>query len=229
MNQNIIFTNISNHPDLEKPIPASKDIPSWYSDLNSYIGDKKMPTIDGSNPSTIKRCMPVFDLIVAGYLIKSPADVFVSSRGGEPYYQWPILDVIDFHPIQQAPNHPDQNGSSYPKWINSWSIKTPKGYSTLFIQPVHRESVFKILPGLVDTDTYHAPVNFPFVLNDSKFEGLIPKGTPIAQVIPIKRENWAMQFGEEKERYEQLRVAQRLNTSFFDRYKTMFRQVKTYK
>jgi len=229
MNQNIIFTNVSGHPDLEKPIPASKNIPSWYSDLNSYIGNKKMPTIDGTNPSTIKKCMPVFDLMVAGYLIKSPTDVFVSSINGEPYYQWPTLEVISFHPIEQAPNHPDQNGVTYPKWINNWSIKTPKGYSTLFIQPVHRESVFKILPGLVDTDTYHAPVNFPFVLNDPNFEGLIPKGTPIAQVIPIKRENWAMQFGEEKERSEQLRVAQRLNTAFFDRYKTMFRQVKVYK
>jgi hypothetical protein len=229
MDQNIIFTNIFPHHDLEKPIPASKEIPSWYSDLNSYIGDKKIPNTDNSIPATIKKCMPVFDSMVAGYLIKSPADVFVSSKNGEKVYQWPALNLLEFHPIDQAPTHPYQKGIPYPKWNNPWSIKTPKGYSTLFMQPVHRESVFTILPGLVDTDTYFAPVNLPFVLNDVNFEGLIPKGTLIAQVIPIKRESWIMEFGEEEARFEQFKVNQRLSTVFFDKYKTMFRQVKTYK
>lgn len=229
MNQKIIFTNTSLYPDLEKPVPASKEIPSWYSELNSYIDDKKQPRYDGTTPSTIKKCMPVFDLMVAGYLIKSTADVYVSTRDGEPFYQWSTLELIDFHPIEQAPNHPYQNGTIYPKWHNHWSIKTPKGYSALFMQPVHRESVFKILPAVVDTDTFTAPVNFPFVLNDINFEGMIPKGTPIAQVIPFKREDWLMEFGQEKEVVEQAIIRQGLSTTFFDRYKTMFRQIKTYK
>lgn len=229
MDQTIIFTNTSPHLDLEKPVPASKEIPSWYADVNSYIGDKKFPSTDNRIPATIKKCMPVFDSIVAGYIIKSPADVFVSSQDGKPFYQWPTLDVLDFHPIEQAPNHPIQNGANYPKWNTHWSIKTPKGYSTLFMQPLHRESVFTILPGLVDTDTYSVPVHFPFVLNDINFEGLIPKGTPIAQVIPIKRENWTMEFGKEEARLEQIQARQFLRTVFFDGYKKMFRQVKEYK
>ena len=229
MDQNIIFTNTSPYPDLEKPVPASREIPNWYADLNSYMTDKKIPNPDGTTSATIKRCMPVFDLMTAGYLIKSPADLFVSSRDGAPFYQWPSLDLIDFHPVDQAPNHPYQNGTIYPKWHNYWSIKTPKGYSTLVIQPVHRQSVFTILPAVVDTDTYFAPINFPFVLNDINFEGLIPKGTPIAQVIPIKREDWTMKFGKKEETLEQARISQRMGTVFFDRYKTMFRQAKTYK
>jgi hypothetical protein len=40
MDQKIIFTNISGYPDLEKPILASKEIPSWYSELNSYLAHK---------------------------------------------------------------------------------------------------------------------------------------------------------------------------------------------
>lgn len=229
MSQKIIFTNTSSYPDLEKPTLASKEIPSWYAELNSYLAHKKVPGQDGEPTSTIKRCMPVFDLMVAGYLIKSPADLFVSQKHGQPFYQWPTLDMIDFHPIQQAPNHPDQNGGIYPKWHNHWSIKTPKGYSTLFVQPFHRESVFTIFPALVDTDKYFAPVNFPFILKDVKFEGLIPKGTPIAQVIPIKRDDWFMEFGKEEDVAEQFKISQGLKTRFFDGYKTMFRQVKTYK
>jgi hypothetical protein len=89
--------------------------------------------------------------------------------------------------------------------------------------------VFTILPGIVDTDEYYAPINFPMVINDPNFEGLIPKGTPIAQVIPFKRESWKMEIGGEKELAEQEKVGQKLLTKFFDRYKTMFRANKEYK
>jgi len=94
---------------------------------------------------------------------------------------------------------------------------------------MHRESVFTILPGIVDTDTYSAPVNFPMVINDPNFEGLISQGTPIAQVIPFKREDWQMEIGSEKELIEQNSVTQKLQTKFFDRYKQMFWSRKEYK
>jgi hypothetical protein len=99
----------------------------------------------------------------------------------------------------------------------------------MFVQPMHRESVFTILPGIVDTDEYYAPVNFPMVINNPEFEGLIPKGTPIAQVIPFKRESWSMQFGKDKQIKEQAKITAQLLTKFFDRYKTMFRANKEYK
>jgi hypothetical protein len=173
--------------------------------------------------------MPVFDAIISGYIIALPADVYVSIKDGMQYFEWSDLNLVGFHPVEQAPEHPVRNKHSYPKWMNYWSIKTPKGYSTLFVQPMHRESVFTILPGIVDTDEYTAPVNFPMVINDPEFEGLIPKGTPIAQVIPFKRDSWKMEFGGRKEVEEQVNVTRKLNTKFFDRYKNMFRASKEYK
>ena len=229
MKKEIIFTNTCSFLDVEKPIPASNNIPDWYAGLNSYIGDTRIPSANDKTPSTIKKCMPVFDSIVFGYLIKSATDVFVTAVDGVSNFQWPSLDTINFHPISQAPSHPYFNGQDYPKWRNVWSIKTPKGYSTLFVQPFHRESVFTILPGVVDTDQYTAPVNFPFVLNDINFQGIIPKGTPIAQVIPFKRDDWCMEFGKEEDFAEQFKITQNLKTKFFDGYKTTFRQTKTYK
>jgi hypothetical protein len=227
---NIIFTNTISIPEEYEPKPASKFIPDWYKNLDSYMNGKKVPTGDGNSAATAKRCMPIFDVINAGYIIVSPADVYVSQRDGQAYFEWSNFGLIQFHPKEQAPDHPYRKGAeAFPKWINHWSIKTPKGYSTMFIPPVHRESVFSILPGIVDTDTYTAPVNFPFVLNDPKFEGLIPAGTPIAQVIPIKRDEWQMSFGAQVEFEEQQRVTNRLQTKFFDRYKSMFRQPKEYK
>ena len=173
--------------------------------------------------------MPVFDAITAGYIITSPVDVWVSLKNEDQYFEWPSLNAISFHPIAQAPLHPSKKPFAYPKWNNLWSIRTPRGYSTLFVQPFHRESVFTILPGVVDTDQYFAPVNFPFVINDPAFEGLIPAGTPIAQAIPFKRESWKHEIGKESDLSDQLNVTRKLQTRFFDRYKSMFWSKKEYK
>lgn len=225
---NIVFTNITN-ADLDKPKPASKLIPEWYKNTNSYIGGEKKPSGDGGTLATVKKCMPVFDALTAGYIIELPADVYVSKKDNGQWFEWSDFGLVQFHPIEQAPEHPARKPFPYPKWMNPWGIKTPKGYSTLFVQPFHRESVFTILPGIVDTDKYTAPVNFPFVINDPSFQGLIPKGTPIAQVIPFKRDNWDITFGGKKEIEEQAKVSKGLQSKFFDRYKNMFRSPKDYK
>jgi hypothetical protein len=228
MVNNITFTNTFGITEIEQPQPASEFIPDWYKTMNSYIEGKKNP-IEGKTTATIKKCMPVFDAITAGYIITLPADVYVNIKDGEQYFQWASLGLISFHPIEQAPGHPAQKPHAYPKWNNPWAIKTPKGYSTMFVQPMHRESVFTILPGIVDTDQYSAAVNFPMVINDPAFEGLIPKGTPIAQVIPFKRDSWKMNIGSHIEFMEQNNITQKLNTKFFDKYKSMFWNRKDFK
>lgn len=241
----ITFTDTIGVPEEFKPKPATASVPEWYKNLESYMNGAKKPTGDGNTSATIKRCMPVFDAITGGYILYSYADVFVSQKPladpetGEPtgktvpWYEWPSYALIQFHPVVQAPNHPGRgdlvDGGSYPKWINPWSIKTPPGYSVLFTQPMHRESPFTILDGIVDTDQYNAPVNFPFVLNDWGFEGLIPAGTPMAQVIPFKRDSWQMEIGTDTHRQDQSKTTRLLRTRFFDSYKAQFRQPKEYK
>lgn len=226
----VIFTNTIN-AELELPKPASSFIPEWYKNMESYTNKEKKPLGDGATSATIKRCIPVFDAITAGYIIETPADVWVSIKDGTQWFEWANFELISFHPIQQAPSYPNGNKNliAYPKWNNPWSIKTPKGYSTLFVQPFHRESVFTIMPGIVDTDQYTPTVNFPFVINDPTFEGLIPKGTPMVQIIPIKRDSWSTEQGSKKDLETLNRVKQKLNSKFFDRYKTMFWTRKEYK
>jgi hypothetical protein len=226
----IIFTDVWGIPEEFDIRPASTYIPEWYKKMESYIGGAKKPTANGGSPATLKKCVPVFDAITAGYIIVSPADVYVTQVNGEPTFQWSNFGLIEFHPLEQAPEHPHRKGiPAYPKWLNPWAIKTPKGYSTLFVQPFHRESVFTILPGIVDTDTYFTSVNFPFVLNDPKFEGLIPAGTPIAQVIPFKRESWKLKKGNEKDFIAQSKNKTELSSTFFNRYKLNFWHKKEYK
>jgi hypothetical protein len=229
MSKIIKFIDTLGIDELSRPVPASKLLPDWYKNTKSYIGGEKKPTGDGGTAATIKRCIPVFDVMSAGYIITSPADVFVSIKNNAQWFEWSNFGLISFHPIEQAPEHPDRKPFPYPKWMNPWAITTPKGYSTLFVQPFHRESIFTILPGIVDTDQYTAPVNFPFVINDPAFEGLIPKGTPIAQVIPFKRDSWTMELGDKKDLEAQAKVSKKLQSKFFDRYKSMFWTKKEYK
>lgn len=215
--------------DLEAPQPASKVVPSWYQNSKSYINGVKAPNGEGGVNRTIKGCMPVFDAMTAGYIIKSAADVYVSQRDGKPYFEWSSLGLVEFHGIDQAKLHPAGNGFNYPKWVNPWSIKTSQGHSILVTQPMHRESPFTILPGVVDTDTYTAPINFPFTLNDPKFSGLIKAGTPIAQIIPFKRDIWEMKIGDAHDAERAIKDGNKLGTRFFDAYKDMFRTRKEYK
>lgn len=247
MTINIKFTNTFGYTDILKPVPAYTMIPEWYKKNESYVGGEKKPSGIAGNLATIKKCMPVFDSMTAGYLILLPADVWVSYKDAVPidpttrmpipnqetkrvqYFEWSNFNLLDFHPVEQAELHPLKNEHPYPKWMNPWSIKTPSGYSLQIIQPVHRDLPFTIFPGVVDTDKYYAPINFPMVINDPNFEGLIPKGTPIAQVIPFKREKWAMEFGTKSDISDQENVTIELMTRFFDKYKNTFRSIKEYK
>ena len=74
------------------------------------------------------------------------------------------------------------------KFHNPWTIRTPPGWSCLFTAPLnHTNDVVQILAGVVDTDRYQAPVNFPFVTIAGDGTHVLEKGTPLVQVIPFQR------------------------------------------
>jgi hypothetical protein len=214
------------------PSPSEKDIPEWYVKTNNYINDEKLLL-----ESTIKKCMPVFDVMSAGYLLKFPMDIEVISMG-ENKIITTMQNNLEFfhlshHIVEQAPHHPLKKNQSYFKINNPWSIKTEPGYSCLFLNPIHRNSNITIMEGIVDTDKYTYPVNLPFVVKD-EFEGIIKAGTPFAQVIPFKREEFNMTISpikkeesEIKEVSNLLEKAQKENT--LNLYKTLWRSRKSYK
>ena len=205
-------------------------MPDWYKNTPEYLGNegKKFITHD-STPHTIKKCIPVFDAMTAGYILYTQVDVQVSQVDNEPHYLWPSQNAIAFHPVLQAPLHPKKNDFPYPKWVNPYIIKTPPGYSTLFLPPMHNPNeIFTILEGIVDTDKYYQPVNFPFVLNNLKWEGIIEAGTPMAQVIPFKRESWKHSIGSEKDLVEANLIVAKLKSLLFNSYKKQFWSRKEY-
>jgi hypothetical protein len=178
------------------PTPASKSVPEWFKKLEGII-DKNKPHRFPNNQAnkTIKMCVPVIDALTAGYMITLPCDVaFVDPAEYEGRrILWDVSwTVCEYHSTNQLRGMPlYEKYDEIPwKWNVPWSIETPKGYSLLFTHPLNRmELPFVTMSGIVDTDEYECPVNLPFLIREG-FMGIIPKGTPIAQVIPIKREKW---------------------------------------
>ena len=227
----IVFTK---EKDFDTPLPtAAKDnLPEWYKTTQSYINNIKATKILNDvflTTATIKKCMPVFDVISAGYLINSWADIKIYNENSVIYYD---VDgaILASHSTKQAGNHfaVDKNDDLVAKFINTWAIKTPEGYSCLFIPPAHRPNVISIMPAVVDTDSYNLAVHFPFVLADRNFVGVIPKGTPLVQVIPFKRDNWEMECGV-LDSVEKVDVFNALHQESFNGYKNNFWEQKDYK
>jgi hypothetical protein len=67
--------------------------------------------------------------------------------------------------------------------------------------------------------------NHPFFIQE-EFEGIIPKGTPYMQMIPIKRDSWKSEFAE----YDPMLSLSvgKIRQYFMGGYKKMFWQKKEY-
>lgn len=174
----------SDRPDLDllKPIPASRVIPEWY---------RKMPGVIGG-VDTIKKCIPFLDAFTSGYIIPLPMDVIYHNESKQFVTQSSMKINSDHMKTQtEFIQLPEEYDDQPHKWMNNWLIKTPKGYSTLFIHPANREDLpFKSIMGIVDTDKHPVLINFPFFIKKD-FNGIIPAGTPMIQAIPFKREEWS--------------------------------------
>ena len=209
------------------PQPASKFIPEEY---------KKFPRHHKKNKyvPTVKVCMPFLDSLTAGYIIPFDQDYFIDPLEGD----FSVVPAnredggVGFHDKIQVPPEWEEKigGNCAGKFINKWLIKTPPGYSCLFIHPMNRykEDRFKIIEGIVDTDDYRTEINFPFILKKRDTDFLLKKGEAMVQVIPFKRESWKMWSGFYIEKLHKL-TSLRLSSEWIDRYKNMFWNKKSFK
>jgi len=178
------------------PTPASHHTPQWFRALEGYPPD---PPSDEFPVPTVKRCSPFKDAMYGGYLLRLSADLQVVAKDPDDVnFNWsPGLEreMIQSHGVAQYAGFPAA-GIAF-KFINPWIVKTPPGYSSLFVTPMNRAlGPFQILSGVVDTDLYENSVNFPFFWVEYPWEGILEAGTPIAQVIPFKREPWKLKVEE---------------------------------
>ena len=207
------------------PQPASKFIPEQYKKLKRH-------TNNDLHKPTVKTCMPFLDSLTAGYIIPFDQDYLIDPVEND----FTVLpanreqDDFGYHHRAQLPEEwKKTTGEHAGKFINKWLIKTPPGYSCLFIQPMNRlEERFKIIEGVVDTDNYINVINFPFILKKRDEQFLIKKGEPMIQVIPFKRDSWKMWAGFYMEKLHS-KTINMLGSEWVDRYKKMFWNKKSFK
>jgi hypothetical protein len=192
---------------LLSPEPAVRHIPKWYRNLAKFDRSNNDITLDpqnnlgsdGAQVST-KMCMPFFDATTAGYFYLLEDDLHVSlDKDGRPSLSWggdvmivdkrPIIDIVvpdNCHPIHYG-------------WRMNWYYETPPGYSVLITHPMNRYDLpFYVQSGIVESDIWGLPVFIAFFLKRN-FHGTIPKGTPIMQIIPFKRDDWELEVVDSPE------------------------------
>jgi hypothetical protein len=198
----IEFIDIETHAKgFLEPVPAIKKIPSWYKKLSPIkkVIDKIGHPNDGVD-FTVKKCIPVLDAFTSGYFLVTKYDMIWSlDEDGGHLCSFPNVDIndsnkpISMHPWGQLGNF--DVGNIYEEYAYKFSspfvIKTPPGYSCIMTHPFNQISPFLTLTGVVDTDSHPLAVQFPFLMSKD-WEGTIPKGTPIVQIIPFLREDWSM-------------------------------------
>lgn len=174
------------------PVAAKSALPGWFKRLPPV--DLQSLTPNGSG-QTVKRCMPFLDAMTLGWIIPLAATVRfeVSENGSRIDCGWDFdKTMVSPHGAGQVAGHPRLPMPPM-KFHNHWTIATPRGWSCLFIPPTNRPSaIFEIASGVVDTDSYQSLIHFPFFATVGDGVHVVEKGTPVAQVIPFRRDVSAM-------------------------------------
>lgn len=240
------------HPNLSKlenikPFPIKHSLPDWYKKL-----EKHDPLA-----FNLKGCIPFLDGITAGYTLPLPQDFTINhnfyntekeshdtaykfslndgfNKEMQKYYNLNI-DNESHHPVQQIGGDnffSKKNANNHIiKILNPWKIKTPEGYSCLFVAPFYSETdYFYIINAIVDTDRFDDFINFPIIINNDKypsFKKVFKQGTPYVQIIPFKRDSWKMNLSFIKKKNNTSRLL--YFTKMWNRYKHLIWEKKSWK
>ncbi len=182
------------------PISASSSVPEWYKKLPRYINNTDKP-IKALGQKDVKTCVPFRDAMVSGYMYLLPADieVAISATGDIDIFH---NNQLTFNVVTKRGdiNDPNNQGHGMPHplgtspimfaWGALWGVKTDKADSVLITHPLNRHDLpFVTTSGIIDSGYFELAGNMPFFIKEG-FTGIIPKGTPIAQVIPFERQDW---------------------------------------
>jgi len=172
---------------IPEPQPAKAVLPDWF---------RRIPAIDKTrltatdNALTVKRCMPFFDALATGWILPLCATVRLEIKEGGKVVDagWEFdRTMVSNHSTHQVAGNPFEPRPPM-KFHNHWTIRTPPGWSCLFVSPLNRpNAIVEVLAGVVDTDTYASLVNFPFIATGEDGLHTLEKGTPLVQVIPFRR------------------------------------------
>jgi len=208
------------------PVPMREYIPKWFKNMPNSI-DSNQPL----HPGTAKRCPAFMDFWENGWVIPLWCDLEVITDKDNNFSVRTPEDNFRFdtHLDNQFIDHIPKN-SNYEmilKAVSPWRIMTPKGYSVLQLPMFYDfNKDFTVLPGTIWTDV-HYEVNQQIAIHNTG-RTFIPRGTPLAVYIPIKREKWKFTISEltEQLRYKTNIAYYHWASKFKDGYREHIQKIK---
>ena len=191
--RNKVLKHLSLDESYPKVSPVKKVIPDWYKRGERFgpgIKEiKRFPAETG-----FKICSAFGDAFTTGYIMPLAVDLAIEQTEAGPTVSWrdEVQEFVALRDKDKNPGLPVPMGCSplHFVWVTKHLFRIPKGYSALFTHPLNRFDLpFTTLSGIVDGEIALHSGNFP-VYFSSTFEGIIPAGTPIAQIILFKTEDW---------------------------------------
>jgi hypothetical protein len=188
--------------EIGKPDLIKKFIPEWYKKAETHFSSEEDLAIEEGTQKTsagLKTCVPFLDAMISGYALVVPFDIYVGkTEDGDLDMKWNAPQGWE----NFVEERPKESGSTMPRpaghapnhmvWSGRWGIKVPRGYSVLITHPLNRQDLpFTTSSAIMDSDKFFGNGNIPFFIKED-FVGVIEKGTPFAQIIPIKRKRWKM-------------------------------------
>ena len=174
-----------NQPNLKlivsPPMPSRNTVPDWYKKVRP---NKEVPNV--------KACVPFLDALTGGYTQVTWADIEVIAQEKTPeVFIQSEISLMAYREVASVSTTDEYYGIEF-TWLRHWLPSLPDGYSALLTHPLNRLDLpFTTLSAVIDLDV-SLPIQIgqiPFYLKKN-FTGIIPAGTPMYQMFPMRRENW---------------------------------------
>lgn len=202
--------------NIDPPIPSKSLIPDWYRAGEIAISTKTNKVAKPGESNIIggmKSCIPFLDAMISGYFICFWEDLYVATTDKvESFYSVTKNPYTDKYEMKNPQNlnmveervgdmghtMPRPNGycDNHMIFKGQWGVRLPKGWSLAVTHPMNRFDLpYITTSGIIDSDEWWTGGNIPLFFQKN-FEGVISKGTPVAQLIPIKRSSWTSYVSE---------------------------------
>lgn len=192
--RNIKFIMVGDHAaKTSLPIePAVHHTPEWWKRMEQHYPSGALDLENRIPNLSPKKCFPLFDAMTAGYLLRTWADMLVTQTSDGPVFKWKVtVPMVEQHQrITRDMPAPVGYHPQVFKYEARMRTVTDRGYS-MFVVPAwgHNPLTLHAVPGIVDSDGPTTAFSYPFWVR-ADYEGVVPKGTPLAQIVPFRRESW---------------------------------------
>lgn len=212
---------------VSRPSPSVSSSPAWLKEMPTSVQPKECPFKE-KRDETIKSCLPFLDAVNAGYTQTLWTDIYIKDDGSSyRHATGPEPMIYRSYEHEHRIPIPDFYYQHEYAWLMPYLPQTTAGTSCLITHPLNRMDLpFYTLSGIVDTDDdlFVRYGRLPFYIRKG-FEGLIPAGTPLFQIIPFLREKWETDLSDIDEK-ERVRREVKIQKHFVGGYKKLYRKPK---